>query len=216
LSFGNANPAPMTNEAADTDEVGPFMFHIGAMRFLIAGDDLFDRRKRALHPVQEPQYVLYAHAMELSLKAYLRQVGVSTAKLSSRSFGHDIGRLYDEALARGLDPLPEHAEHFKAVTHLTAESNRVHFFRYWNRGTIKAPRIDWLRAVTHLLMERVAHHLARGGLPVGGSSRSKVFGPENYGLPVLPQPPLRKDGPWRDLMAPSRRSRQRKPKATDE
>jgi hypothetical protein len=54
------------------------------------------------HPPEWPKYVLFYHAIELALKAYLISKGVSEAVLSARPFGHDITELVDEAVSRGL------------------------------------------------------------------------------------------------------------------
>jgi hypothetical protein len=55
-------------------------------------------------PPEWPKYLLFYHAMELALKAYLIQQGVSEQVLKDE-FGHDIKKLVDEAVKRGL-PLP--------------------------------------------------------------------------------------------------------------
>src|SRR5262245_29481010 len=41
-------------------------------------------------PPEWAKYLLFYHAMELALKAYLIQRGVSEKKLASYEFGHDI------------------------------------------------------------------------------------------------------------------------------
>ena len=192
-------------DASEQDEVEPEVFHLGAVKFLIAGDDLYGTRRPPPNPSQQPIYFLYAHAMELALKAFLRHVDVSTAELGSRPFGHDVGRLYDEATKRGLDPLPEHAPHFDAVAHLTTESNVDQSLRYWTPGRTKAPRIGWLRTVAHLLVMHVGARLSAERQP-GPTSRhgrrvSEILGPEHYGLPELPEPALRTDGPARRTVA---------------
>jgi hypothetical protein len=181
-------------------EIDPVVFHFGAVRFLIAGDDLYGTRQPPPNPSQQPIYVMYAHSLELALKAYLRHVGVSTATLV-KTFGHNIGRLYDEANARGLDPLPEHARHFEAVAQLTTESNVDQSLRYWTPGMTQAPRIEWLRTVAHLLVSHVGARLGAGRPPGTttwhGRRASEMFGPEHYNLPELPAPPLLTDGPAR-------------------
>src|SRR5262249_52825199 len=46
-------------------------------------------------------YLLFYHAMELALKAYLIQQGASEKDLTDK-FGHDIKKLVDEAVNSGL------------------------------------------------------------------------------------------------------------------
>ena len=55
-------------------------------------------------PPEWARYLLFYHAMELALKAYLIQQGVSEEDLKYE-FGHDTKKLVNEAVNRGL-PLP--------------------------------------------------------------------------------------------------------------
>jgi hypothetical protein len=58
-----------------------------------------------------PIYYLYSHAIELTMKGFLRARGVSTAKLKNpKRFGHSLQKLWDECLGRGiiLDAAPLH------------------------------------------------------------------------------------------------------------
>ena len=55
-------------------------------------------------PPEWARYLLFYHAMELALKAYLIQQGVSENDLKNK-FRHNIKRLVNEAVNRGL-PLP--------------------------------------------------------------------------------------------------------------
>jgi hypothetical protein len=52
-------------------------------------------------PPEWAKYLLFYHAMELALKAYLLQQGISEKDLKD-NFGHDIKMLVDEAVKRGL------------------------------------------------------------------------------------------------------------------
>jgi hypothetical protein len=52
-------------------------------------------------PPEWPKYLLFYHAMELALKAYLIQRGVSEKDLKN-NFGHDLKKLVTEAVNRGL------------------------------------------------------------------------------------------------------------------
>ena len=54
-----------------------------------------------------PRGLLAGFAMELYLKAYLRHHGVSSEDLASKVYGHDIERLYQEALDLGLQVMPQ-------------------------------------------------------------------------------------------------------------
>jgi hypothetical protein len=73
--------------------------------------DFFDRAKQFRRgcetlpglgrPPEWPRYLLFYHAVELALKAYLLQYGVSEKDLKDK-FGHNLTALMDEAVKRGL------------------------------------------------------------------------------------------------------------------
>jgi hypothetical protein len=75
------------------------------------GVEFFDRAKQFRHayntlpnsgqPPEWPKYLLFYHAMELALKAYLIQRGVSEKDLKVK-FGHDIKTLVNAAVNCGL------------------------------------------------------------------------------------------------------------------
>jgi hypothetical protein len=56
---------------------------------------------RSCRPPDWPKYLLLYDAMELALKAYLIQCGVSEKDLKDEG-GHDLKNLVDEAVNRGL------------------------------------------------------------------------------------------------------------------
>src|SRR4051794_985748 len=78
-----------------------FEFFYLAMEFRRAYETLPDSGR----PPEWPKYVLFYHAMELALKAYLIGRGFSEQDLKNR-FGHDIKKLVDEVGARGLNLPP--------------------------------------------------------------------------------------------------------------
>jgi hypothetical protein len=61
----------------------------------------FETLPNSGQPPEWPQYLLFYHAIELALKAYLIQQGVSENDLKYR-FGHDMKMLVEEAVNRGL------------------------------------------------------------------------------------------------------------------
>jgi hypothetical protein len=76
----------------------PTDFFHHAMEFRRA----YERLPDSGHPPEWPKYVLFYHAIELALKAYLIAKGHSEQALRDRPFGHDIKKLVDEAVVRGL------------------------------------------------------------------------------------------------------------------
>jgi hypothetical protein len=59
------------------------------------------------HTPEWPKYVLFYHAMELALKAYLVQQGVSEQVLRNPPFGHNIKKLVNKAVRHGLTLPPD-------------------------------------------------------------------------------------------------------------
>jgi hypothetical protein len=57
-------------------------------------------RQRDRHYVNAPLFYLYAHALELHLKAFLRARNFTLAQL--KTLGHDLSALLTEARQRGL------------------------------------------------------------------------------------------------------------------
>src|SRR4051794_18481307 len=58
-----------------------------------------------------PVYYLYSHAIELTLKAFLRAKGLTARELSFKPWGHDLLELWNGCCARGLTlPLPMQPE----------------------------------------------------------------------------------------------------------
>src|SRR5581483_4362479 len=59
------------------------------------------------HPHREPVYLLYAHAVEFALKAFLRSKGVSVDEIEAH--GHRLASLIEACRAEGLEE-PAHIE----------------------------------------------------------------------------------------------------------
>jgi len=57
---------------------------------------------RQARPISWPRYFLFCHSIELVLKAYLANHGLTEKQLQAPPFGHDIKKLLDEAIRYGL------------------------------------------------------------------------------------------------------------------
>ena len=62
----------------------------------------YQRLPNSGQPPEWPKYVLLYHAVEMVLKAYLLRQGISEKILGSKEFGHDLKKLLNEAVTRGL------------------------------------------------------------------------------------------------------------------
>jgi HEPN domain-containing protein len=76
----------------------PAGFILDAVTFLAAAEFTLNR---ATGP-SLPAYFLFARSIELCLKAFLLESGVTAKALSKRPFGHDLSALHREAVARNL------------------------------------------------------------------------------------------------------------------
>ena len=76
------------------DELNPAATFEKAQSYRIAADRLFDVMRGQKLPVRDPIYSLYAHAVELALKALL--LAHNFAIPTSGEKGHDIAALYKE------------------------------------------------------------------------------------------------------------------------
>ncbi len=70
--------------------------------------------------------ILAFHALELALKAFLAKHGLTREKLRKKPYGHDLDRLYSDAVKRGLPPPPRGKELIAAIN----EYHNVHIIRY--------------------------------------------------------------------------------------
>ena len=87
-----------------------------------------------------PAFMLIGQSIELSLKAFLLARGVPMERLRSKLYGHDLGRLLDEAIRRRIDRLVELHEFHRNAIHLIAPIYKNHEFRYIVTGTRTLPK----------------------------------------------------------------------------
>ncbi|HEX3536436.1 MAG TPA: hypothetical protein VHU15_06685 [Stellaceae bacterium] len=103
-----------------------------------------------------PIYYLYSHAIELTLKAFLRARGVSAAKLRNRElFGHSLQKLWNECLARDimLDAAPSLV--IAEVVSLLDPYATSYEFRYIRTGFKTLPSLPDIRSAAENLATAV-------------------------------------------------------------
>ncbi len=89
------------NEEPDIEErSSPLGYWNFANRFLEAGDIVFEGTRGT---ESAPVHYLYAHALELALKAFLRTQGVSIDVLKGKSLGHNLEKILEKAKSNGLE-----------------------------------------------------------------------------------------------------------------
>jgi len=136
--------------ASKTDETTAEAFLNTAQQYHSAARALLPLREQ----VESPLYFLFAHAIELALKAYLRSCGLSTPRGQQ---GHALLDLLEACHRNGLRvgvDLP-------GVIRLLELEHGRHGFRYFIFEGIGRPSIDHLREVVDDLMRVIGEEVAK-------------------------------------------------------
>jgi hypothetical protein len=138
------------------EETLPEAFLNGAKGYCEAANLLLDQSSKieANLLLRDPIYMLYCHATELSLKAFLRHKGLRTASLKTK-FGHHLAGLHSQCTKVGLVIPKEFALDLVNVTSLLDSGNSDSAFRYWNPKSTVVPSLDWTKKVVIKLIELV-------------------------------------------------------------
>jgi hypothetical protein len=162
-----------------------------ARYYQIAADRLLTIMKAGEKlPLRDPTYFLYAHSVELALKALLLANDLPIP--TSREKGHDIGEIFvrcrDEKLI-GPDPNLE----LNQLVVLLGAGNERQRYRYAGKLTRIRPDLDWVSEGVGRLMQIVEPHVTawtKGNSPPP-SDHSITFGKPT----VTKQPIPTKPGP---------------------
>jgi hypothetical protein len=92
--------------------------------------------------------ILAFHALELALKAFLAKHGLTRETLRNKPYGHDLDRLYSDAVQRGLLPLP----HSKKLIAAVNEYHNAHIIRYEFATTRTVPRCAMLFPIVEAIL----------------------------------------------------------------
>lgn len=120
-----------------------------------------------------PTVMLIAHAIEVYLKAWLSNTGVSTDDLK-RGFGHKLKPLFEEAKIRGLSDPPRQTPYtFKDLVESFEKQHSDYSFRYPTDGwTYDVPQMDLVFSLLNELDAQI-------GVAVLGNPEPMVLGPDN-------------------------------------
>lgn len=124
---------------ARTTAVGLARYARDYLEAALVVDEHLGKRPHYLRVAPIPAYFLLTHALELTLKAYLRAAGLTVEQLSYRPLGHDLRALYSKARDLGLPALYELTEEDSSALHLLAELNEGHQLRYIETGAKTFP-----------------------------------------------------------------------------
>lgn len=109
--------------------------------------------------IRDPTYFLYAHAVELALKACLLSCGFDPA--SSGPAGHGIEGLYRECLGHKLLGTNDADRGIINLIHFLGTGNECHQYRYPDKPAIQrgSPVLPWTREVVERLIAEVEPHV---------------------------------------------------------
>jgi hypothetical protein len=144
-------------ESDDIDRSPPIAIFLSgesffrSAQYLRRGLETNDLRLRFNMPI----YYLYSHALELTLKAFLRTRGVAGSRLASREFGHKLQALWDACIAQGLSSQPV-ADAFIALAIEILDPFATDFeFRYVKVGLKSLPTLETVESAVADVMVAV-------------------------------------------------------------
>lgn len=102
---------------------------------------------------------------------------MKTKELKSRSWGHQLAKLHNEAIVRGLAPEAADRINISNVMELLDLGNRKEAFRYFTRESQVMPEITWAgKEVNHLIdLVETRINYTRGA-PSGAAKVNLVIG----------------------------------------
>ena len=134
------------------------LYHYG-LSYQRAADALGEIKLRSTHP-HAPRSFLYYHAIELYMKAFLRNSGLSVSYL--KSLGHNVSKLKAKYVEHGGFLMDEDIE----VLRLMQAGNSPMRSRYIETGLLLAPSLEALNRTAESLGETVFLALKKLGQPV--------------------------------------------------
>ena len=132
---------------ADQTPAGAFLND--AKQYRLAGSRLLAFRA----DIESPIYFLYAHSLELSLKAFLRAHDQAAPRGAA---GHDLRSLLEKCQRLGLHVNLD----LLNVVELLRQESMKHGFRYFRFESTTRPELDFLATVADELLLRVEKEVA--------------------------------------------------------
>jgi hypothetical protein len=155
-----AYPMAFLNMARDYADAANELFMIADARPKIQGQ----------LPLSSPLYLLYSHAAELVLKAFLQAKGTNTPKI------HGLAKLYAQSRSLGL--VIDQRFEIESLVSFLDSGNKGQGFRYFylESGSLGLTAdLSWLREVIPELIRAVEPH-AQAHIASGGAKMTLVFG----------------------------------------
>jgi len=124
-----------------------------AQEYQSAADALVDKAHNSGGPgLHAPINFLYAHALELAFKGFLRAHGY---RIDEEWKTHDLAKLYRECRKLGLTIGPDDPVMIGNIVELLNGAFEDQAFRYFSLRSIGVPEITWTREVMGDLMRTV-------------------------------------------------------------
>ena len=147
----------MAESKKEIDRAPPIAFFLSAGSFLqtaiLAHEALAAKTLKLRYEM--PVYYLYSHAIELTLKAFLRSNGLTPHELSRRPWGHDLLKLWEGCFERGFTLDQNTCRTIGAVVNLLAPYAANFDFRYIRVGIKSLPPLKVVREATERLQAAV-------------------------------------------------------------
>lgn len=135
----------------------------GARSYLQSAD-----RLRGLSPTvgedRDPIYMLYFHATELALKAFLVFKGRRVSDMKRKEYGHNVASMLSKCLEAGL-PIDPADNHISNVIGLLQQGNNNQAFRYFSPVNRSIPDLEWTSETLQRLVKIIGiatGHQTRG------------------------------------------------------
>ena len=126
-----------------------------AQQYQRAANELLDLHS-ADHLLRDPIYFLYAHAVEMLLKAFLRAHNIAIVGTPwAKEKGHHLYELYEECCRLGLNVDKNDPVGIRNVVILLDSGNRYQGFRYFSLESGSVPDLQWTRDIVQRLVNSV-------------------------------------------------------------
>jgi hypothetical protein len=150
-----------------------------ARQYREAGDEVFavSEQRPLVHghrQLSDPISFLYFHAVELGLKAFLRQHNEDIP--TSGRASHNISKLYERCLGLGLTIGPDDRLTVGNIVYLLSRGNTRDGFRYFTPGTSVTADLEWIREVVGTLIDWLANRIVADGFPQRLAKMTMVVG----------------------------------------
>jgi hypothetical protein len=92
-----------------------------------------------------------------------------------KKWGHNLSRLYADAVSQGLAIPAEYRIHFQNVMNLLHSGNKNEGFRYFTLESTSMPEIKWTSEVVRMLVELVERQTGHVSGPPGPAVKDNII-----------------------------------------